>query len=502
MHTFTRTWLLLLFCLNSGLASAQELLAHCDGHRAERCAIYIDGTIQAGATERLDALLSTSIGEDTRRVVLNSRGGDLAEGLNLGRYFRSRDLQVSIGRLIVHPGSLLLDNSWKSGVCLSACAYAFLGGGSRVTNGPGKLGFHMASLQGGADLIGTAGLLVGQVYAGNIVAYLIEMGVDPQIFVHASRTVPSEMYYPDDDFLSSARLRSEVVFSPFAAAFEADRLTAQSYKNGYRSIHDNVDGLSLACSGQNELSLRLMGSGIDDDLVFGTEILFGQSRFVQSDPTLRPDFASLTFRLTFSDRPVLKAGEKIGVEISVPASIGGPFGVIGEYREIGAADLPLLAAVLRDCVDISASSAPPDVPKEKPATAEPATQATRERGMSFRRWKAIVDRVNACWLEKHANEELIRIASVQVDQALLPVRPFRVMQYTAEEQWESYPKPRGEATLTEPPPPLDAGHLGVCLGRLPKEIRALYETSNEVETFLFPLGYQEIVAPVYWLSFR
>jgi len=68
-------------------------------------------------------------------VILNSPGGNLAGGVRLGLAFR--EAGVSVG---VAPG----------GVCLSACAYALLGGVNRKVLAGGQFGVHSFATVGRA----------------------------------------------------------------------------------------------------------------------------------------------------------------------------------------------------------------------------------------------------------------------------------------------------------------------------------------------------------------
>lgn len=68
---------------------------------------------------------------DGEVVLLHSRGGNLAGGVALGKLIREYNLSTEVGG----GPPVSQDEIWEwpdAGVCESACAYAFLGGGGGV----------------------------------------------------------------------------------------------------------------------------------------------------------------------------------------------------------------------------------------------------------------------------------------------------------------------------------------------------------------------------------
>src|SRR5208283_50010 len=87
------------------------------------------GTIVPGSRNALKAVIAQEnhVGNTIQVVAFTSPGGNLGEGLDIGRYIRDRKLDT-----MVHGG------------CASACSYAFLGGVKRLapTN---SIGLHQFS---------------------------------------------------------------------------------------------------------------------------------------------------------------------------------------------------------------------------------------------------------------------------------------------------------------------------------------------------------------------
>lgn len=94
----------------------------------------LDGTIQGGETLALEGLVGKLPPNKSAAIILNSPGGNLLEGMKLGRFF----YRARIATFVLGYG----------GGCHSACALAFLGGRdrdhkpSRTKMTGGNLGFH------------------------------------------------------------------------------------------------------------------------------------------------------------------------------------------------------------------------------------------------------------------------------------------------------------------------------------------------------------------------
>jgi hypothetical protein len=139
--------------------------------------VYLDGRIDPGAPERLSRALE---GVDGRIAVwLNSPGGNLFAGMQLGRIIRARGASTHI---IDH-------RTLRPGECYSACSLTFLGGVYRFNDNAARYGVHRASL----------GPAAGDVDRGNhlsaaVASYLREMGADPRLLELWMKARPDEMY--------------------------------------------------------------------------------------------------------------------------------------------------------------------------------------------------------------------------------------------------------------------------------------------------------------------
>jgi hypothetical protein len=147
-------------------------------------------------------------------VTFNSPGGNLVAGLDLGRAIRSAGWNTNVGT----PGLSTL--SWNPGECDSACTFAFLGGRTRSIAAGSRFGVHrFIGLQGDVEQI-------TQQLAGDLVAYIREMGVSTEMYTLMTQAEPKQVKYLDGDTL--ARLR--ITTREFVAAEMRD-------ENGVPVVH-------------------------------------------------------------------------------------------------------------------------------------------------------------------------------------------------------------------------------------------------------------------------
>jgi hypothetical protein len=149
------------------------------GASRETTLVYLDGRIDDDAPHRLSAALEGIVGKIV--VWLNSPGGNLFAGMELGRIIRKHQAWT---RIVDHRTLL-------PGECYSACALAFLGGVHRFNDNAARYGVHRASLSvrspaGNVDL--------GQQLSAAIESYIREMGVDVRLLDLWMRAGPDEMY--------------------------------------------------------------------------------------------------------------------------------------------------------------------------------------------------------------------------------------------------------------------------------------------------------------------
>lgn len=90
---------------------------------ASSCYLILSGTITENS---LEEIRKKSENLEGNLIILESLGGNLQEALKIGRFFRANNMRTHVGRLFNSDETAVVANK-----CLSACAYAFLGGISR-----------------------------------------------------------------------------------------------------------------------------------------------------------------------------------------------------------------------------------------------------------------------------------------------------------------------------------------------------------------------------------
>jgi len=139
--------------------------------------VHLDGRIDPGAPERLSRALEGVTGKIA--VWLNSPGGNLFAGMQLGRIVRTHGAST----YIIDHRTLL------PGECYSACSLTFLGGVYRFNDNGGRYGVHRASLGPAAGDVDR-----GQDLSAAVGGYIREMGVDARLLDLWMKARPDEMY--------------------------------------------------------------------------------------------------------------------------------------------------------------------------------------------------------------------------------------------------------------------------------------------------------------------
>ncbi|MEM9249821.1 MAG: hypothetical protein AAGB05_14140 [Pseudomonadota bacterium] len=146
--------------------------------------VALTGQIAPGDADRFADWLAGQ-GGDIDRATLHSTGGSVSDALAIGRALREAGLATEIG---------------AERLCLSACPYVFAGGVTRTVADTGALGVHQHFHGENAYL--PAFLAIEDIQTGQseVMAYLVEMDVDPRVMIPAMATPPAQIYMlvPDE----------------------------------------------------------------------------------------------------------------------------------------------------------------------------------------------------------------------------------------------------------------------------------------------------------------
>ena len=155
--------------------------------------LRLTGAIAVGDGERFADYLR-GVREVPERVVLMSPGGSVHDALEIGRALR---------------GAAMVTEVEAGGVCFSACPYVFAAGTERIAPTGARIGVHQHYF--GESTVLPAFMAVEDVQRGQgqVMAYLLEMGVDPAVMQHALTTPPDEIYVLLPEELDAYGLRTD-----------------------------------------------------------------------------------------------------------------------------------------------------------------------------------------------------------------------------------------------------------------------------------------------------
>lgn len=143
-------------------------------------AVYLDGEFDPAAPARLARfLVEQRISQAS--VYFNSPGGSLVAAMTIGRLVREQGFSAHVGRRgadPLRPGS---------GVCYSACPFAYAGGSRRFLDGDSVIGIHRAANRVPVPDEGA----FEQRVAAEATAYLKSMGVSARLY-RMMRTTPHD----------------------------------------------------------------------------------------------------------------------------------------------------------------------------------------------------------------------------------------------------------------------------------------------------------------------
>ena len=161
--------------------------------------IYMSGEIRAGDADRVAQRLGAlRFGPGAvAHVVLDSPGGSLVDGMEIGRIVASLPTTVT-----TDVGA----SETRAADCASACVFIFMGGHYRSLREGSRLGVHQFYPTGDTGMTGAEGVAVGQVLSAEIVDYMTEMRVDPTFFNLMTRPMPEEILWVSAEDLDRYRV--------------------------------------------------------------------------------------------------------------------------------------------------------------------------------------------------------------------------------------------------------------------------------------------------------
>ncbi|WP_323771361.1 hypothetical protein [Antarctobacter sp.] len=240
-------------------------------------------------------------------ITFDSPGGNLGAAIELGRLLRSARASTAIGRSHPIPDRPRFYEEVAGGRCESACVFAFLGGEARWVYEE-KMGIHQFYTPDESNVPTSA----TQQLMGQLVLFLIEMGISPELLTLASRVPGDRMHYLTKDEISRlgiatttsvTDMRIEVDHGGLALRWEA------------RNNDGSVDRYQeLRCSQQhNAWLLRIVDTGIAwQNVVLSPD----------NDSNMAIDVAGDTVPMRWSDvLDIGPQGSDFGLTVRLPLDI-------------------------------------------------------------------------------------------------------------------------------------------------------------------------------------
>ena len=150
------------------------------------------GTIRPGTAKTFAAEIAKR-GGYVKTVVLHSPGGSVGDALEMGRLIRQKNFSTEVE---------------NGGYCASSCPLVFAGGLERRAGDSAAIGVHQVTTFAINGVAPTAdkGMDSVQRVAAECQKYLLDMGIDPLVWVHAMETPKDELFYFKPDELMRLKL--------------------------------------------------------------------------------------------------------------------------------------------------------------------------------------------------------------------------------------------------------------------------------------------------------
>jgi hypothetical protein len=188
--------------------------------------VYLYGTIDAGAVQRVGAMIESHKIPPGSDIYLNSPGGDVNAGMALGRLFRTNNMSTHLGSPRRAAGQPVVS---KVSQCVDACAYAYVGGLYRWSTS-------------GADRFGAQPVAGMGASASTIHDYLKDMGINPLVFGNA--TTQGTTTWLDGDLMLGYGVANNGRLPPTAVNRPVNGIASLSLT---QTTRDGEHGLTMMC---------------------------------------------------------------------------------------------------------------------------------------------------------------------------------------------------------------------------------------------------------------
>jgi hypothetical protein len=227
-------------------------------------AIFADGDFSLDTPQALRAFLKRSVYTPDTVIYLNSLGGDLGAGMEVGQIIREAHLNTGVARNTRDPSqanTIDLDAFSRvyPGYCVSACSLAFLGGVSRDVRSGSTFAVHqvkincvdkrkarlqfpwvvMPNIDYCPEL--DEALSMVQIASGAVVEYVRSMGADPIFLTEMSKAGPNTINPLTEEQLNAYRINFTMRTESWSYETDAQGQFFLQYRQGDEWKEDRVE---------------------------------------------------------------------------------------------------------------------------------------------------------------------------------------------------------------------------------------------------------------------
>lgn len=241
-------WLVAIFIsVGAAPVDAMEFREAYSGGNCSRCVwIAADGAITRDSAKKLSEFIQKNdINTEDTWLVVNSPGGDVYGGMELGLLVRAFKMNVGVATTITSEpeGAGRTFEHTEPGICASACVFTLMGGVKReVWDEESRIGVHQFApatdhITNASEALSDAQSLVAIMHK-----YATEMDVNVAIFGISSSVKPDQMHWlsmADMEKLNLLTSRSKPVPSKWQLKPNGEALLA-------RVVQEQQDGRTVA----------------------------------------------------------------------------------------------------------------------------------------------------------------------------------------------------------------------------------------------------------------
>ncbi len=238
--------------------------------------LFLDGEIDADSPTHLEEYLKRNEVPPWSYVVLNSPGGNLYAGMELGRIIRKNHLRTDIGQKVSKLGRFEV----QKGVCFSACTLAYVGGEFRYIKDGSKFGVHRFFFSKSSD----NSVDISQIASAEIVAYLQSMDIATELFSESTRAAADEI-----NVLSVEKLQElNIVTNGFQRPkWSLETKIGQIYLKGERETVYGINKFIVMCRDKKQIVLYVVvdPQGRKDEIqLMGSHKLVVDGNYTKLEP--------------------------------------------------------------------------------------------------------------------------------------------------------------------------------------------------------------------------